>query len=154
MTKTVTKTQALSSKAWILLGIPVLFIVGGLMHFAYEASGNKLLAGLFAPINESIWEHLKMAFWPTVVWWLLGYFLLSKTRGFSTKHWFVSCAISAMVSPLVIVAFYYTYTGAFGIESLVLDIFSLLLGLAIGQLLALHIYTYATLKPIHFLIAL
>ena len=138
----VVKPNSISSgdaaQNWILLGIPVLIIVGSLMHFVYEWSGNSIIVGIFAPINESVWEHLKMAFWPMLIWWLLGYFLLSINNKISAEEWFVSCAIAEIICLLVIVSFYYTYTGALGIESLILDIFSLFLGVAVGQCLALH----------------
>lgn len=134
-------------RRWIVLGIPVLFIVGSLMHFIFEWSGNSTIVGIFAPVNESVWEHLKLTFWPMLVWWSVGYFFLRKTNEISADQWFVSCAVAMLVCPLVIVTFFYTYTGAFGIESLILDIFSLLLGLVVGQGLALHIYKYAELKP-------
>jgi hypothetical protein len=131
-----------TAQNWILLGIPVLIIVGSLMHFVYEWSGNSTIVGIFAPINESVWEHLKMAFWPMLIWWLVGYFLLSINNKISAEEWFVSCVIAELICLLVIVSFYYTYTGALGIESLILDIFSLFLGVAVGQCLALHVYKY------------
>lgn len=144
-----TKSSALTSKlaqTWIVIGIPILFIVGSLFHFAYEWSGELWIVGIFAPVNESIWEHLKMAYWPTLIWWIIGYYRICKRHKISEAQWFFPCMVSVYVSPLVITAFYYTYTGAFGIESVILDIFSLLLGIAIGQLLALHIYNYANLR--------
>lgn len=134
-------------KSWIILGIPVLFIVGSLMHFVYEWSGNSVIVGIFAPVNESVWEHLKLTFWPMLIWWFVGYFILRKRHEISATQWFVSCAVAMLVCPLVIVTFFYTYTGALGIESLILDIFSLLLGLVMGQGLAYHVYKYAKLKP-------
>lgn len=141
------KSNSLKSNAsaccWILLGVPVLSIIGCLMHFAYEWSGNLTIVGVFAPINESIWEHLKMTFWPMLIWWIVGYFIINKRESISADQWFVSCAVSQLVCPLAIISFYYTYTGALGIESLILDIFSLFLGVAAGQLLALHVFQYA-----------
>jgi hypothetical protein len=133
--------------SWILLGIPVIFIVGSLMHFVYEWSGNSVIAGIFTPVNESVWEHLKMSFWPMLIWWIIGYFILSKKDLISISNWFVSCATALLVSPVIIVSFYYTYTEAFGIDSLILSIFSLLLGIAAAQALALHIYKYANPGP-------
>lgn len=130
------------SEKWIVLGIPVLFIIGSLMHFAYDWSGESTIVGIFAPINESVWEHLKMTFWPMLIWWFVGYFILNKRVAISDSQWFVSCTLAEIVCPLVIVSFYYTYTGAFGIECLILDIFSLFLGIAAGQLMALHVYKY------------
>ncbi len=142
------------AKNWILWGIPVLFIAGSLMHFVYEWSGNSTIAGIFAPANESVWEHLKLTFWPMLIWWFVGYFIICKRNEMSAAQWFVPCAVSIVVCPLVIVSFYYTYTGSLGIQSLILDIFSLLLGLAAGQGLALHVYTYAKFKAISFYIAI
>lgn len=152
------KSKALASKNlaknWILLGIPVLFFVGSLMHFIYEWSGNSIIVGIFAPVNESVWEHLKLTFWPMLIWWFIGYSIICKRNKISAAQWFISCAVSIVVCPLVIVIFYYTYTGALGIQLLILDIFSLLLGLFAGQGLALHVYTYAKAKASSFYIAI
>lgn len=131
------------AQKWILLGIPVLITAGFPMHFVYEWSGNSLLVGIFAPVNESVWEHLKLTFWPMLVWWLSGYFIPDKNGRISANKWFTSCALAEVTCMLVIVSFYYTYTGALGIESLILDIFSLVLGVIVAQVLALHVYKYA-----------
>lgn len=138
-----------SVRIWILWGIPILFIIGTIMHFVYEWSGNSVVVGIFAPINESLWEHLKMVFWPMLIWWFIGYCILITTSStISTVKWFISCAIAELASPIVILFFYFTYTSALGIESLILDVFSLFLGIAVGQGLALHVYKYA--KPSRF----
>jgi hypothetical protein len=34
---------------WVLCGIPVIFIVGSLMHFVYDWSGKVFIVGIFAP---------------------------------------------------------------------------------------------------------
>jgi len=128
---------------WILIGIPVLFVVGSLMHFAYGWSGKQAIVGIFAPINESVWEHLKLSFWPMLIWWIIGYFVCSKKCTVDPIQWVVSGVSALLICPLFIVAFFYTYTGAFAIESLLLDILSFLLGIAIAQLYALHLYHYA-----------
>jgi hypothetical protein len=60
--------------------------------------------------------------------------------------------ISSLITILFIAAFYYTYTGAFGIHSVVLDILSLIIGVILGQLVALKIYTDLELKTYHYLI--
>jgi hypothetical protein len=142
-----------SGMYWILLGIPFIIVIGSMMHFVYDWSGNLTIVGIFAPVNESIWEHLKMTFWPTLFWWLLGYLLLHKTSRIATCQWFFACSISLIVCPLVIVSFYYSYTGAFGIHSLILDIFSMILGVIIAQFLALHIYRYINSSFLYCMIA-
>ncbi len=63
---------------WILLGIPVLILLGFPMHYIYQWSCNSPIVGAIAPVNESIWEHLKLTFWPMLLWWLAGKFALQK----------------------------------------------------------------------------
>lgn len=128
---------------WIIWGIPILIIFGFIMHYLYEWSGNSKVVGVFAPINESVWEHLKLTFWPMLIWWLAGYCIYDKSHGDFTVQWFVSCAAAQIFCFIVILSFYYTYTGSLGIKSLILDIFSLILGVAAGQGLALHIFEHA-----------
>lgn len=124
---------------WMLLAIPVVFIVSGPLHFLFDWTRRSVIAGLFAPVNESVWEHLKLSFWPILVWWLAGYLLLGRKKSGAPARFAVTCAISEVVCMLVITAFFYTYTGAFGIESLALDVLSLFLGLVVAVLTARHV---------------
>lgn len=129
---------------WILAGIPVISIVGSFMHFVYDWSGKITIAGIFSPVNESIWEHIKLIFWPTLIWWAIGYII--KKDKISLSQWFCSLSIGLYVGPLIIVTFYYTYTGAFGNYSGFLDISSFIIAVTIAQFFALHIYRYAKLS--------
>jgi hypothetical protein len=43
-----------------------LALVGTGLHFVYDLWPNWLTA-VFAPVNESIWEHLKLLYWPLLV---------------------------------------------------------------------------------------
>mgnify|MGYP000863316134 CR=1 FL=1 len=125
---------------WICLGIPVIIIIGSLMHPIYQWSGNSKIAGIFVPVNESVWEHLKMGFWPMLLWWLTGYLLFGNGGMHFAVQWFSSGAIALLSCPAVILSFFYTYTGALGIESLALDILSFILGVFAAQLIARHAY--------------
>lgn len=138
----------------ILLSIPILIILGSLMHFIYEWSGNLTIVGILAPINESVWEHLKLTLYPTILWWLIGYFIFKRKCTISKEQWFSSAAVAVITCHLVILSFFYTYTGALGIESLMLDIFSLFLGVIISQYLALHLYKFAKLNTVTYFIAI
>jgi peptidoglycan/LPS O-acetylase OafA/YrhL len=93
-------------------------------------------------VNESVWEHLKLLFWPGLAWWLLGYFLYAKQDDLPASKWLFSAAAGLFAGPLFIAAFFYTYTGAFGFHSLFLDILSFLLGTAVAQLSGLFLYSY------------
>ena len=138
---------------WIVIGIPIIFLFGSLMHFAYDWSGQLTIVGIFAPVNESIWEHLKLSIYPTFLWWIVGFFSFNDDH-ISAYRWFTCCVISVIISPIVITSFYYAYTGALGIHSLFLDIFSLFLGLFIAQYLSLHIFNKSKITKIHFYLSM
>lgn len=144
------KSKPLSVKnqacKWMLWGVPILFFIGCIMHFVCGWSGKSMILGVFSPINESVWEHLKLSLWPMFVWWIVGYLIYSKGNRAFAVRWFFSCMIAQLVCPMAIISFYYTYTGALGFDSLVLDILSLFLGLLAGQGLALYTFKYAKFK--------
>ena len=117
--------------AWI--AVPILFGLGFVLHFAYEWCGGAPLVGAFCPVNESVWEHLKLAFFPPVLFW---FFWGRKTRLPLAKR-LVAAAVSACAASLVVLAIHYTVSGATGREIMAADIASLAIGLAAGQYLAL-----------------
>ena len=47
-----------------IAGILCVSILGTLLHFTYRWSGRNPLIGLIAPVNESVWEHMKLLFFP------------------------------------------------------------------------------------------
>ena len=49
-------------------GIPFILMFGGLTHFAFAWLGKTNWAAPFVPVNESVWEHLKMSYWTTFLW--------------------------------------------------------------------------------------
>ena len=51
-------------KRYTLAGIFFVSVIGTLSHFLYQLSGNSFLVGLFAPVGESTWEHIKLLFFP------------------------------------------------------------------------------------------
>ncbi len=52
----------------IVIGIFFVLITGTLAHFLYEWTGKNFIAGLFTPVNESIWEHMKLIFFPMLAY--------------------------------------------------------------------------------------
>ena len=136
--------KALAEKGvekWILWGIPVLFAVGSAVHFAYGFSGRAFVVGLFFPINESVWEHLKLVLWPMVLWWCGGYFYFARRgKGVDAPAWFMGALEAELVAQSTILLLYYFVQGAFGFHALWLDIGMFFLGLVLGQLVGLWQY--------------
>ena len=137
----------LLERQWIYIGIPVLFVAGAFMHYFYSLSRKNILVGLVSPVNESVWEHLKLIFLPMMLWWGVYYIIRGKELSIDSNRWFTAGLVSLMVSMIGIIFLYYFYTGAFGKKSVLVDIGILFVALFIGQTLSFHIYQH--FKGIH-----
>ena len=62
----------------MIIGIIFVSAIGTLWHFVYEWSGQNFIVGFFFPVNESTWEHMKMLFFPMLLYSL--YMLLMRNN--------------------------------------------------------------------------
>lgn len=85
-------------------------LLGVLSHFVYEWSGNQRIVGLFFPINESTWEHLKLIFFPIMLVAIPEYFLSSE----KDSAFFCIKLKSALLGMLATIVLFYTYQGVLG----------------------------------------
>jgi hypothetical protein len=115
---------------WEAAGIPFTVLIGSALHYAFACSGYWLPLALVAAVNESVWEHLKLAFWPGLLWALLEYFVLK----IDARNFWVAKGLALLVAPTVIVIIFYGYTSILGRNLLALDITTFVLAIAIGQL--------------------
>ncbi|WP_237057560.1 DUF6512 family protein [Microbulbifer sediminum] len=119
-------------RTWEILGGLWILAAGFLLHSAYEWSGHWRPIAAFVPVNESVWEHLKLVFWPGVVFALLeSRFLAQEATSFTTAKGLSLCCM-----PLVIIAGFYAYTHILGDNSLALDILIFMLSILVGQRLS------------------
>ena len=102
-------------------------VVGSLCHFLYRWSGNCLAVGLLCPVNESIWEHIKLLYFPYLLWGIIEYFILGRMKGVLPSK-----LVGAFVGMLFIPVFYYTYTGIFGKSIEFLNILSFFIGVMLA----------------------
>ena len=128
---------------FILKGILWLFIIGSVMHFIYQFSGEHPIVGWFAPTNESVWEHLKMVVLPIILWWGLFYAFNKNKYKIDENAWFTGAIASLFTTLLLIPFLFYFYTNAFGVELVWVDILILLIALIVGQSIGLHVYRYS-----------
>ena len=46
---------------FLIISVIIISIVGTLSHFLYDISNHNRIVGLFSAVNESTWEHIKIA---------------------------------------------------------------------------------------------
>ena len=61
-------------KKWEIAEFIFIAIVGTLLHFVYDWSGQNPAVGIIAPVSESTWEHLKLLFFPFLLLLVIGCF--------------------------------------------------------------------------------
>ena len=116
-------------RKWYLTALAAIAGGGGL-HFLYDLWPSALTA-VFAPVNESVWEHLKLLFWP----FLAAGFALTHRQEDKPAAW-SGILLSLLLMPLFLLGVYYLLLAGFGVHGLVLDIALYALTLALGFCLA------------------
>lgn len=95
----------------------VLLILSIIFHYVYEWCNYNKYISYFVPINESIWEHLKLLYFPALLVLLLEFSIFKYN-----KKYYVSSILSLSISMLSIIVLYYTITGVIGMNIDVINI--------------------------------
>lgn len=120
-----------------ILGIAFISLAGSLLHFAFNLLNRFWLAGVFSAVNESTWEHLKLAVIPALAW----AFLESRIFKGKANNFLCAKASGIYLTPILIAVFFYSYTIILGYNLLVFDISIFVLAVAIGQMASYKIMT-------------
>jgi hypothetical protein len=115
-----------------------LFVIGfgSVLHFIYGWTNHSSIIGLFAPVNESVWEHLKLGFWSLMIFSIPEYFFIGK----KVKNFFIAKWSGVLALEIVIIAVFYTYTTILRKHLLIIDIGSYVAGAIVCQVVAMQIF--------------
>ena len=103
---------------------------GAALHFLYDVWPNPLTAVL-APVNESVWEHLKLLYWP----FLAAAFVLARGADDARGRW-CGLLVGLLAAPLLLLVAYYPLRYGFGVHGLWLDLLLYVLAMGAGAFLA------------------
>lgn len=120
-----------------LLGILIIFLLGVLWHFLYDIFNQNAIIGFIAPVNESPWEHWKIAFFP---WLLFAFFEYPFIKDRINNFIFAKVA-GLLIFQLITFGVLYIHSSLTGTFNLALDIIMYFVGLAIGQMVSYVIMT-------------
>ena len=121
-----------------MIGTILIILLGSALHFTYALSGNNPVVGFFSPVNESVWEHLKMVFWPSLFWMLIAMFPLRK----AVSNFFSAKAIGTYAMVITIPAVFYSYTALVGESILAIDIATFIIAVIVGQFVSYKLFMY------------
>lgn len=97
-------------KCYLITGFIFSLIMGTLAHFFYDWSGENPLIGLVSPVSESTWEHMKLVFFPVLLW---SFFLPGRL---SDEYHALRPALllGGLIGTLAVPILFYTYSGILG----------------------------------------
>lgn len=125
-----------------MIGMLFIILLGSLLHFTFEWSSYQLIVGVFSAVNESVWEHLKLGFWPALLYVIIEYRLIKR----ETNNFFLAKTVGVYMIPIIITATFYSYTAVTGESIFLIDILSFIVAVVIGQLTSYKLLTYKKLS--------
>lgn len=99
-----------SLSAWQICGFIFTSVAGVLLHFLFDWTNQSVLVAPFSAVNESIWEHTKLLFFPMFM------FALAESRYIGKRYESFWCVklIGIVLGVILIPVLYYTINGIFG----------------------------------------
>lgn len=125
-----------------LVGMFFIVILGSVLHFTFELSGHQSIVGVFSAINESVWEHLKLGFWPALIYAVIEYKYLKK----SSNNFLLAKTVGIYLITITIPVLFYSYTAVLGESVLIIDILTFVIAVIVGQLASYRLLTYRALS--------
>ncbi len=137
-------------KRYTIIGTIFVIITGTVSHFIYEWSGHNFILGLFSPVSESTWEHMKLCYFPMLLYSLYMNQKLKDDYPGITSSLLFGVLLGTFLIPVV----FYTYSGILGQNYLPLDIATFMLSVLLA-FAAVYRFTFSrNMDSITFLLRL
>lgn len=105
-------------RTYEIIGYFFVGILGAFQHFFYEWFGHNKFVACFAPINESPWEHLKLIFFPMMLFTVFEYIILGEEAGNIVMLKYIGTLLAMFFT----ISAYYTYSGIIGKNYMIPDL--------------------------------
>ncbi len=102
-----------SLKFWQTAGFIFTGTAGVLLHFLYDWTNQSIFVAPFSAVNESIWEHMKLLFFPMFMFALIEYKFIGK----DFESFWCAKSVGIISGLMLIPIIFYTYTGALGVNA-------------------------------------
>lgn len=118
----------------MIFSIIIISLIGTFAHFLYDLTNHNKVVGLFMAVNESTWEHIKIALTPTFLWSLYDGFVYGVN-----DNYFLAKLLSLLVLIIVIPLVFYTYKFFLKKSILVIDIVLFYVSIILSQMMFYYV---------------
>ena len=122
------------------IGVIVIFLLTILYHFLYHWLPNPVFS-VFFPVNESIWEHMKLLYSGIFTWGVIEYFILRK-KGISYRNFFSTLFLEMVTSIMIYLIMYLPLYNVFG-ENMVISIGLLIVVIILEEIFSYYLFSYS-----------
>lgn len=125
-----------------LIGIPAIYVGGSLFHFLYKYGGKRKWLAVISPVNESIWEHLKIAFYPALIYSVIQALILIELP----SNFFTAEIIGIYAMIVFILLAEWIYPAVLKRNVLLLDLLVFFFAIVISQLVSYIFFGFESFK--------
>jgi hypothetical protein len=119
-----------------IVGTLFIIFLGSALHFTFDWSGRNLAVGTFSATNESVWEHLKLAFWPSLFWM----FITAAPLKGKVTNFFAAKAAGTHFMVIFIPIVFYSYTAFTGTSIVPVDLTTFIIAVILGQIISIRLF--------------
>ncbi len=116
---------------WEMTGILFIILLGSAFHFVFELSGGLKAVALIGAVNESVWEHLKIGFWPAFIWAVIEFFSFGRKK----ENFLIAKGTSFTLLSVLIAGIYYGFE-AMGFETFIVHAINFVFSIAVAQIVS------------------
>lgn len=126
-----------------IIGFFVIFLLCFPFHFLYDWLPNSLFS-IFFPVNESIWEHMKLIYTSFVFYGIFDYLLLKKNK-INFNNFLIQLFLIPIIAIFIYLIIFIPIYKIIG-ENMIISIGLLAVVILIEQILSYFILQYKGIK--------
>lgn len=111
------------------------FALATLLHFLWKWTHEFLPVAVFASVNESVWEHIKILSWAFLAWSIAEYYILRP----APRRLLIARTAGVLTVITLTVCFFYVYSGVLGRAVMWIDLVSAALWLLAGEFVSIRV---------------
>ena len=114
----------------------MIYFMSFIFHSIYDLFPSYITSIIF-PVNESVWEHMKLLFYPILIWSVIEYFLIRKH---DKKYNYLFQAFFTSFFSIVLYLLIYSLITIFISESFIVSIILLFIVIVITEVVGYFIF--------------
>ena len=122
-----------------IIGVIVTFLLTVLYHFLYKWFPNPIFE-IFFPVNESIWEHMKLLYSGILTFNIIEY-IIYKKKNINTNNFFTVTFLMMITSIILYLIIYLPLYDMFG-ENMIISISLLVIVIILEQIFSYYLLNY------------